>query len=258
MVAKRGAIQRQALQVEWSDEGLVLGARRLGETDAVVELFTPLQGRRAGLVHGGAGKRRRAVVEPGATVSATWKARTEDRLGFFQPIEATRSRSAALLDDPAALAALQAALALLQSVTAERQPYPGLHEATVVLLDALSEAPDWPALYVRWEAGLLAALGYGLDLAQCAATGASDDLTHVSPRTGRAVSATAAQPYLDRLHRLPGFLLAAQNPIASGDVADGFALTGSFLESRALAPAMKDLPEARSRLIVTLGRSGRL
>lgn len=244
--------------MEWSDEGLVLGARRLGETDAVVELFTPVQGRRGGLVHGGAGKRRRAVVEPGATVAATWKARTEDRLGFFQPIEAVRSRSAALLDDAAALAALQAALALLQSATAERQPYPGLYEATLVLLDALAEAPDWPALYVRWEAGLLAALGYGLDLARCGATGATDDLTHVSPRTGRAVCRGAAQPYLDRLFPLPGFLLGVQSGLEAGDVADGFALTGAFLESRALAPAMKELPEARARLIVTLGRSGRL
>jgi DNA repair protein RecO (recombination protein O) len=244
--------------MEWSDEGVVLGARRLGDADAVASVFTRDHGRATGLVHGGASKRRRAALEPGNRVALVWKARLEEQLGFFSPFEAIETTAARHMNDPAALAALSAATALLQEATAERSAAPGLYESVLVLFAALDEPAVWPALYVSWEAGLLAALGYGLDLSVCALSGSREDLAFVSPKSGRAASRQAGAPYADRLLRLPPFLLASQNPLSPGDVADGLALTGHFLETRLLAPSMKELPEARARLIVTLGRAGRL
>jgi DNA repair protein RecO (recombination protein O) len=244
--------------MDWTDEGVMIGARRLGEADAMAELFTRDHGRASGFVHGGAGRRKRSLLEPGNRVALEWKARLEDQLGFFSQFECLAAPSARHMEDPAALAAIASVCDLLRLSTPERAPYPGLYESVQVLFAALDAPSVWPAVYVRWEAGLLSALGYGLDLSVCALTGARDDLAFVSPRSGRAASREAATPYADRLLRLPGFLLAAQNPVAPGDIADGLALTGSFIENRLLAPAQRDMPEARGRLIVTLGRSGRL
>ncbi len=244
--------------MDWTDEGVMIGARRLGEADAVAELFTRDHGRASGFVYGGASRKKRAALEPGNRIALEWRARLDEQLGFFSQFESLSATSARHMDDPAALAAIASACDLLRLSTPERAPYPGLYESLLVLLAALDAPAVWPAVYVRWEAGLLSALGYGLDFSACALTGDRDDLAFVSPKSGRAASRAAGAPYADRLLRLPGFLLAAQNPAVEGDVADGFALTGAFIERRLLAPAQRDPPEARARLIVALGRSGRL
>jgi len=234
--------------MEWSDAGIVLSARPHGEGHAVVEIFTARHGRHAGLVYGGSGRRRRAAVEIGNTVKAEWRGRVAENLGVFT-LEVEEARAARLLDDPLALAGLASACAVLRGALAEREAAPGVYAATSVLLGALDDPDIWPALYVKWELGLLQEAGFGLDLTRCAATGRRDDLTHVSPRSGGAVCAEAAEPYLDRLLPLPGFLLAAQAGEASPSaVLQGLSLTGHFLERRIFWPAGGDLPEPRKRL----------
>lgn len=242
----------------WSGPAISLGATRFGENDAILEVFSEGQGRARGLVHGGAGRTKRALLEPGTRLHAAWKARNDDALGHFDALEASGGGPADVMDDPAALLALQSLASLLRDTTPERSAMPGLFAASAVLLDSLREAAVWPALYVRWETGLLAEQGFGLDLSVCALSGTHDDLAWVSPRTGKAASRAAGAPYADKLLPLPPFLLAGQNAIASGDVADGFALTGWFITRELLEPARKDMPDARGRLIIALGRSGRL
>jgi DNA repair protein RecO (recombination protein O) len=116
----------------------------------------------------------------------------------------------------------------------------------------------WPALYARFELGLLTALGYGLDLSRCAVTGEKGNLAWVSPRTGRAAAYEAGLPHADVLLRLPPFLVDADAELKSGDVADAFALTGYFLERRLFDQKGEGMPEARRRLIERLGFAGRL
>jgi DNA repair protein RecO (recombination protein O) len=166
-----------------------------------------------------------------------------------------------LLDDPLRLAALAAACALAEAALPEREPHRPLYDASRALLAALGEnAPAWPAVYVRWELGLLAELGFGLDLSQCAATGAHQDLTHVSPRSGRAVSAVAAAPYGERLLPLPAFLAQGRGgPPANDMAADieaGLTLTGFFLERHVFAPHRLAVPAARARFVERLAREG--
>jgi DNA repair protein RecO (recombination protein O) len=242
----------------WSSDAIALSARKFGENDAILDVLTPHQGRASGLVYGGAGKTKRAMLEPGTRLSVAWKSRNDEQLGHFETLEARSRGPAELMDDPAALAALSSVASLLVATTPERSHCFGLYEATEVLLDALSDTTTWPAVYIRWEMGLLAELGFGLDISKCALTGSMEDLAWVSPKTGRAATRMAGEPFSDKLLVLPPFLLGAQNAPQSGDVADGFALTGHFIARELLDPVRKMVPEARARLIFSLGKSGRL
>ncbi len=238
--------------MEWLDRAVVLGVRPFGERDAVVSLFAREHGRHPGLVRGGQGRRHGPLLQPGNELQAQWRARLADQLGAFT-VELLRARAGVMLASAPALAGLSAVTALLDLCLPEREPHARLFDGLIVLLDLMEAGGPWPALMVRFELELLAELGYGLDLASCAATGATEDLTHVSPRSGRAVSAAAAAPYGDRLLRLPGFLAGRPD---EGDVLAGFALTGHFLEQRVLAPQGRALPAARGRLLALLGRGG--
>lgn len=242
---------------EWSGRGVCLGLRRFGETGAILDIFARDQGRRRGLVYGGASRSRRAVMQAGNTLAVTWRARTDDNLGHWAVAEPEGERTARLLSDASALAALAAIAATLLEALPEGEAKPGLFDATETLLDSLIHQEIWPALYVRWELGLLQALGYGLDLSHCALTGANDHLTHVSPRSGRAVRGSEAPEYLDRLLVLPAFLVDASAPASARDVASGFRLTGHFLSARLFADVHKGAPEARGLMIDRLVREGR-
>ena len=240
--------------VGWIDEGVVLAVRKHGEAAAIVSLLTRAHGRHAGLVRGGAGRRQRGVLLPGNEVRAAWRARLADHLGSYT-LEPTRARTASLLDRADRLAGLAAACAVLEAAVPEREPHPTLHAALAALLDALVDSDAWPAVYVRFELGLLQELGFGLDLSRCAVTGGHENLAFVSPRSGRAVSAEAAAPWKQKLLPLPPFLLGAQaGALAADDLRHGLALTGHFLERHVLAPARKPLPAARIRLVEQFGK----
>ncbi|MFQ5958139.1 MAG: DNA repair protein RecO [Alphaproteobacteria bacterium] len=239
--------------MDWSDDGIVLAARRHGESSAVVQLFTRGHGRHAGLVRGGAGSRARGVYQSGNLVAARWRARLAEHLGVFT-CELTRSTAAAFLDDALRLAGLASACAVAEAALPERHPYPALYDATLALIDALAAEPEWAAVYVRWELGLLDELGFGLDLGACAATGSNDDLAYVSPKSGRAVSRAAGEPYRERLLPLPGFLTGT-GEADPDDVAAGLRLTGGFLDRRLFAPHERKVPAARERFVERFART---
>ncbi len=231
--------------MQWTDEAIVLGARRHGESALILEVMTPAHGRHLGLAHGGRSRAMQPVLQPGNTVQATWRARLDEHLGTFT-LEAGTLRAARFLAAPLALYGL-AALAALLRVLPERDPHPRLYESLTVLVDHLDDRDIAPALFVRFELALLAELGFGLDLTRCAATGSREDLVYVSPRSGGAVSAAAGAAYRDRLLALPGFLTGESDP-APADVAAGFALTEFFLRRHVFEPRGEDLPEERRRL----------
>lgn len=235
--------------MEWSDDAIVLSVRAHGETAAILDLLTRAHGRHAGLVRGGASRKIRAALQPGNSLHAVWRARLSEHLGSYT-IELARARAGTLLEKRAALMGLNAFTAVTQAALPEREPHGAVYEAALLLLDAMADGDfaDWGPLYVRWEAGLLDELGFGLDLTRCAATGAADDLTFVSPKSGRAVSTAAAAPYRERLFPLPQFLLGSQNRVAPADIAAGLRLTAHFLAERVLIPHGRTLPPARLRI----------
>jgi DNA repair protein RecO (recombination protein O) len=236
--------------MEWADEAIVLSVRPYGETSAIVEALTHLHGRHLGLVHGGASRKARAMLQPGNSLHITWRARLNEHLGSLYA-EPLRVRAGAFLERRDALIGLNAFAAMAGAVLPEREAHVGVYGAAEVLLDAIAERDfaHWAPLYVRWEAGLLEELGFGLDLSRCAATGTVDDLIYVSPRSGRAVSREGGQAYADRLLKLPPFLLGSQNAEPSAaDIVEGLKLTAYFLLERVLQPHGKDLPQSRVRL----------
>ena len=245
--------------MEWSDDAIVLSTRSHGESGAIIELLTRDHGRHAGLVRGGASRRIKPTLQPGNSVHVQWRARLEEHLGSFT-CELARARAGELMDSRDTLAGLNAFSAMTSAAMPERQAHASVYLGGEVLLDEMmtGDTAHWLPLYVRWEAGLLEALGFGLDLSECASTGAKTDLIYVSPKSGRAVSRDAAGIYASRLFRLPGFLTGNDTDHAAGDeIAAGLAMTGHFLLERVLKPHGKDLPPARLRLDAILPESSK-
>ncbi len=238
--------------MEWTDDAIILGARRHGEAHAVLTVLSHTHGRHLGLVHGGGSRRVAPGLQPGNEVRIAWRARLADQLGAFS-VDVTCDHASPLLDTPDALLALTSVCALAANALPEREPTPGLYEGFRVLLAAFETPEIWPAVLVRWELGLLEVMGFGLDLGKCAVTGSRDDLTHVSPRTGRAVCREAAAPYRDRLLILPPFLLSSQAGAPTrADIGHGLALTGHFLAHHVFGLKGEPLPEPRERLALRL------
>lgn len=232
--------------MQWIDDAILLSARPHGENALLVTLLTRDHGRHAGLVTGGQSKRHRASWQTGTLMAVKWQARLVEHLGAVSG-EPRTPYAARWLDDPFRLAGVSAACAVSEACLPERVPHPPAFEALVALLDGFSQA-HWPSLYAHWELGLLAELGFGLDLGACAATGGNTDLIYVSPKSGRAVSREAGAEYHDRLLALPAFLKEGitEDRLA---VAEALTLTGFFLERHVLAPHGRSLPPARSRLV---------
>lgn len=243
--------------MEFSDDAFVLSARAHGETGAIVELLTARHGRYAGHIAGGASRRMKPFLQPGARVIAEFRARTQEQLGSLK-LEPVGEGPSALFDDALALAGLSAAASIAAGALPEREPHPGAFLAFEALVSAFALEAVWPAVFVRFEAGLLEELGFGLDFSRCAATGSIEELIYVSPKTGRAVSRAAGEPYAARMLTLPPFLLGGQAGLREGDVGAGFALTGHFLEQFVFGPLNRPLPPARVWLLEQLARADRL
>ena len=239
--------------MQWTDEGIVLGSRRHGEAHAILELMTREHGRHLGLVRGGAGSRLRPVLQPGNRISSTWRARLDEHLGLYV-VEGLDARAASFLEVPHALYGM-IHLAALCRLLPERDPHPQIHAALDEVLDALLDRRRAGPAVARFELRMLAELGFGLDLASCAASGSETDLIYVSPKSGRAVSREAGEPWRDKLLPLPAFLVAASVSAPSQqDLADGFALTGFFLVRHVLEPRGLSL-DARASFIAALART---
>ncbi len=233
--------------MEWQGDGLILNTRRHGETSVIVDVLTRDRGRHTGLVRGGRSRTMRPVLQPGNLVHVVWRARLEDHLGAFT-VDPHRMVVAGIIDDVHRLAALTT-VTTLASLLPEREPHPRIYDASLLLIEQLQDDAVWPAVLVKWEMGLLEELGFGLDLGKCAASGETTGLTHVSPRTGRAVCAREAEPWKDKLLALPAFVAGPSGAPTSAEVVQGMKLTGHFLARHIFEPRGISVPEQRQRIV---------
>lgn len=234
--------------MEWREEGIVLGVRRHGETSVIAELMTRSRGRHLGLVRGGRSKSMRPVLQPGNSVMAHWRARLDEHMGAFA-LEPVLSRAGALMESAVGLHGVQLAASHLRLLP-ERDPHPRLHDGLIVLLENLAaDRLTAGELMLRFELAVLEELGFGLDLSQCAATGAKSDLIYVSPKSGRAVGREPGEPYRDKLLALPAFLTARDLAADGEALKSGFTLTRYFLARHVYEPRGIDEPLSRTSFI---------
>jgi DNA repair protein RecO (recombination protein O) len=235
-------------------QAIVCAVRGHGEHGAIVRALTPSGGMQPGYVRGGRSRRLRPILLAGNIVQAEYRARTDEQLAHLS-VELIASR-APLHVEALPAAAIDWACALTAAALPEAQPYPRLYEALDGLLAAVEAAPSakgWAAALARYELLILSELGFGLDLSECAATGAASNLAFVSPKSGRAVSIEGAGEYKDRLLPLPAFL-ADGGAADWKDIFDGLRLTGHFLARDLLIERQADVLGARERLIDRLRR----
>jgi DNA repair protein RecO (recombination protein O) len=239
--------------MQWVDEAIVLSAYPLGDQGLRAILMTRAHGRHAGLARG---RQARSICQPGIFLQAIWRARLADHLGTWT-LEVADASSLVLMDDRKRLGALTSACALVEALTADRDPAPDIHEDLKAVINLLA-GPAWDIAYLRWELAFLGHLGYPLDLTRCAATGVTTDLAYVSPRSGRAVSAVAGAPYAERLLSLPGFLVDDTQAATPNAILEGLTLTGYFLD-RVRARTVNGAPiPARERFVTRYATSNGL
>ncbi|MDQ0562195.1 DNA repair protein RecO (recombination protein O) [Rhizobium mesoamericanum] len=234
--------------MQWHDRAIILGVRRHGETSVIAEVMTRERGRYLGMVRSGRSRSMQPVLQPGNEVEITWRARLDEHLGEFR-IEPLTLRAARLMETATAVYGVQAMGALLRLLP-ERDPHPHLFEALEVILDNLHNPADAGELFVRFELAVLNDLGFGLDLTECAATGARSDLAYVSPKSGRAVSRSAGAPWADKMLLLPPFLNSEENRAADIDSLNAaFRLTAFFLHRHVYEPRGVEAAAAREGFV---------
>jgi DNA repair protein RecO (recombination protein O) len=239
--------------MHWTDDGIVLGVRKHGEANAILELMTRERGRHLGLVRGGAGSRLRPVLQPGNALRATWSARLDDHLGTYA-VEGINLRAGAFLTASHAVYAVTH-LAALTRLLPERDPHAAIFDSLDTILDHIEDPAITAAHVVHFEMQMLGELGFGLDLASCAVTGRNEDLIYVSPKSGRAVSRVAGEEWRDRLLPLPAFLAGDHyGSPSTAEMAQGFALTGFFLSRHVLEPRELLFQDARAHFIAAIRR----
>lgn len=232
--------------MQWDGEGLIIGVRRHGESSIIAEVMVAGRGRNLGLVRGGRSSKLSATLQPGNSVQVSWRARLEEHLGTFT-LELLEARAAALIVDRLRLYASQLVCEHLRLLP-ERDPHDRLLAIALRIMDFDGSPRDLGITLARFELILLEELGFGLDLSSCAATGTTRDLTFVSPKSGRAVSTAAAEPYRNRLLKLPQFLISDAEPTMD-DLKDAFALTGHFLDLHVWMTRQIDAPPTRESVV---------
>lgn len=230
----------------FTDQAIILNARPHGEAGAIVSVLTAGYGRRSAYVNGAQSSTRlRSMLQSGQCVTIEWTSRTEGQLGRFE-IEPEKDIAGMLLDEPKKITAIQSLTSLADMFLPEGEKHPALYEGTRAFVDFLCR-DEWMVAYIYWELAFLKELGYGIDLSKCVVTGGTDNLTHVSPKTGRAVCAPEAAPYAGKLLAIPSFMQG--QGLADDDISTGLRLTGYFLIHRLLTQSSyQTLPEARINL----------
>lgn len=238
--------------MEWRDKGILLATKPFGETSLIIDVFTPDHGKSSGVVRGGQSKKLKPTLQIGAQLDLTWKARLEEHLGSFQ-VELIRSRTANVMNDRLLLAGMLSSATLINRFFPTGQVYKEFYESSENLFDLLQFPDIWTLGYLKWELEFLETLGFGLDLEKCAVTGSTEDLKFISPKSGRAVSQSAAGEWSSKL--LP-FPIAASGQVNSlEDILAGLKVSQFFLEKKVLiAFGMEHLPTVRSRFISSIER----
>ena len=236
--------------MKWQDTAFILSRRAFGEKNHLIHVLSASHGRASGFVKYSNSRAHKSLLQIGNYVDVEWMARLPEHLGHFicKPIRAHASfiMQAGYLP----LIALSVSAEILENILPENEPVPEIFADFKILVENLN-SDAWLAHYCRWEVNLLAHLGFGLDLQQCAVTAGHDNLCYISPKSGRAVSDAGAKGYEDKLLPFPK-LYRSDHPhplkISTDDAKESLAVSGYFLNKWVLNPFKKELPSNRVKL----------
>jgi len=240
--------------MEWVDEAIILNVTKFGETSIIANVLTKNHGRYAGLVRGGTGKKFRGIYQPGNIVKAQWKSRLEEQLGLLF-CELSKATAAIFLSERLKLSALSSACSIIKTALPERENHTAIFSGLKVFLSSLETTKSWPLIYIKLEIGILKELGFGLDLSSCAATGSTQDLIYLSPKSGRALSRKAGEPYHKKLLKLPKALIDPSYTLDHSEITDAFKITDHFFRIQGFGGKGQPFPQARQRFIQTFENS---
>ncbi|MFO1241890.1 MAG: DNA repair protein RecO [Rickettsiales bacterium] len=265
--------------MQWQDEAIIISVKPFSEKEALVEVFSHEHGVYRSIAKQALSSKQRGIYQPGNLVFCRWNARLPEQMGTIA-CELLESYADFAMQSADTLQALNSVCSLLDLVMHERDAHPRLYERVKSLLQALAANSGWQQDYALFEKDLLSECGFGLDLSECASTGERDNLVYVSPKSGRAVSAGAGEPYKDRLFALPAFLIpsplggglgwghsgqclsrpspppnlppAGGGAVKPAEILDALRITGYFINEWLLAPHDYEMPPARTQLIEKL------
>ncbi len=229
------------------DEAIILSLRKYGESSGIACMLTAQNGLYKGFVRSAFGKKSRGIYQPGNLVEMTWKSRLSENLGSFT-CELLQSNAAILLTCPRRLSALSSICTMIENTLPERDAAPEFYQHLIHLIELLKSNGNWQAVYIMLEVEILTNSGFGLDLSECAATGTTENLRYISPKSGRAVSEAAGEPYKNKLFTIPEFFLnQEQEDISVEEINNGLKICAYFLEKYIFTPHNTKLPAARLR-----------
>lgn len=237
----------------WNDQGIIIHTSRHGERNILVSLLTREHGRSKGMMTLSS---NRLDTEIGTLVEARWQARLREHLGRFQ-LESVFSPFSKIVSSNEALLCLTSACSWLELLLPEHESHPDLFEEMYHFIHHVGELNRlWH--YIHFEQSILRATGIDLVLDKCAATGQMHDLLYISPKTGRAVSAGAGEPYREKLLELPDCLrpqAKSEEIYSLQDLLLGLDVLEYFLEHFVLQVHNLKIPNVRQRLRSCVVRS---
>ncbi len=217
--------------MRWQGEGVLLDARRYGESSALIDVFTISFGRRVGLLRGAYSKKNKSVIQPGNQLFLTWSARIEESLGTFK-VELIKSRYHTISAERTGLELFNLICILCSTFLPERIDFDDLYHQTIMCIEGERSIKEKLRIYVEWELQLLKSLGFGLDLDKCVVSGSKKDLKFVSPKSGCAISRKSSLGWEKKLLELPDFLGSRKSVefLTVTELEKGFKLTEYFLK----------------------------
>tara|TARA_B100000287_G_C20447616_1_gene708169 strand:+ start:137 stop:877 length:741 start_codon:yes stop_codon:yes gene_type:complete len=240
--------------MNWTDEGLLLSVNPHGEKSAILQVLTRTKGLHAGIIQNAFSKKMSSILQPSSQLQLDWSSRLEEHLGTYK-VDLLKTRVDIFLSNKIALDMFNSISSLCISILAERDPMPEFYEKTINFLDQIVTKKNWEFLYLDWELQLLTSIGYGLDLKKCVASGSTENLFYISPKSGKAVSREIGLKYDKKLLRFPSILRDKKkyNDFSRSELVAGLSITGFFLKKwLTYSFQNKQTMKIRQRLIDTL------
>lgn len=190
--------------MKWEDVGIIIHTHKLSETKVIVTLLTKDHGRHKGVIR--KSSKDFGKIQLGNIVFARWNARLSDHIGLLS-LEVMETPYVHVMQSPHKLQGLSWVCGLLNACLPERHVYEKIYDIALLFLENLQKTHDWQNALLYLEMRIIQDLGYGFDVSTCALCGNNENLTYLSPKTGRAACDICGKSHANKILTIPhGFI----------------------------------------------------